>query len=131
MESPAPFNATGPASRDITAVEFEGDHLTLTLDQAKLVDKFRQDVRLCRTKEEKFEKCIRKRDELLEEVDRMAFLLVSIERVMLEECPEYMQRKVDQRAGRRRLQKTMLQSGSGSLALPYADRMLYPNSSRL
>jgi hypothetical protein len=60
-----------PAFAHATPVEYEID-LLLTAPEAKLVEKFRQDIRLCKTDTEKFDKCVEKRDELLEEKYQLA-----------------------------------------------------------
>jgi hypothetical protein len=65
----------------------------LTSDQAKLIEKFHQDVRLCNTDTEKFEMCVQKQDELLEGNDRLAFLLATLDHVMSVGCAKFRQTK--------------------------------------
>lgn len=74
------------------AVEYEVD-LLFTAHEAKLVEEFRQDIRLCETDTEKFDKCVQKRDELLEENDRLVLRLAAFDHVMSAECALYKGRK--------------------------------------
>jgi hypothetical protein len=73
-------------------VEYEVD-LLLTAHEAKLVEKFRQDIRLCETDAERFDKCLQKRDELLEENDRLVLRLAAFDHVMSAECLTYRGRR--------------------------------------
>ena len=84
--------STAPAFAHAPAVEYEVD-LLLTAHEAKLVEEFRQDIRLCETDTEKFDKCVQKRDELLEESDRLVLRLAAFDHVMSAECALYKGRK--------------------------------------
>jgi hypothetical protein len=84
--------STAPAFAHASALAYEVD-LLLTAHEAKLVEKFRQDIRLCETDTEKFDKCIQKRDELLEESDRLVLRLAAFDHVMSAECALYRGRK--------------------------------------
>ena len=84
--------STTPASLDAPAAEFEIE-LLLTSYEASLVERFRQDIRLCETDAEKFGKCMQKRDELLEENDRLVLRLAAFDYVMSVECVSYKGRK--------------------------------------
>lgn len=64
----------------------------MSAPEANLVDKFRQDIRLCKTDTE-IDKCIQKRDELLEENDRLVLRLAVFEHVISVECLGYRERK--------------------------------------
>jgi hypothetical protein len=74
-----------PAVAHALAVEYEVV-LLLTAHEAKLVEEFRQDIRLCETDTEKFDRCLQKRDELLEENDRLVLRLAAFDHVMSAEC---------------------------------------------
>ncbi len=84
--------STAPAVGHAPAVEYEVD-LLLTAHEAKLVDEFRQDIRLCESDTEKFDKCVQKRDELLEENDRLVLRMAAFDYVMSAECAFYRGRK--------------------------------------
>jgi hypothetical protein len=88
----AASGSTAPAVPHTPAVEYEVD-LLLTAHEAKLVEKFRQDIRLCETDTERFDKCLQKRDELLEENDRLVLRLAAFDHVMSTECPTYRGRR--------------------------------------
>ena len=81
-----------PASLDTPTAECEVE-LLLPRSEARLVEAFRHDIRLCETDTQKFGKCIQKRDELLEENDRFILRLAAFENVMSAECPSYRGRK--------------------------------------
>jgi uncharacterized ferredoxin-like protein len=74
------------------AVEYKVDIL-LTAHEAQPVEKFRQDIRLCETDTEIFDKCVQKRGELLEENDRLVLRLAAFDHVMSAECALYRGRK--------------------------------------
>src|SRR5437868_6169738 len=85
-------SSTAPASAHASDIEYEVD-LLLTAHEAQLVEEFRQDIRLCETDTAKFGKCVQKRDELLEENDKLVLRLAAFEHVMSAECPIYRGRK--------------------------------------
>ena len=85
-------SSTAPASAHASAVEYEVD-LLLTAHEAQVVEQFRQDIRLCENDTAKFDKCVQKRDELLEESDRLVVRLAAFEHVMSAECSAYRGRK--------------------------------------
>ncbi|KAK3983849.1 hypothetical protein QBC44DRAFT_390770 [Cladorrhinum sp. PSN332] len=85
-----------PVSLDAPTAEFEVE-LLLPRNEAKLVEAFRQEIRLCETDGEKFGKCIEKRDELLEENNGFILRLAAFENVMSAECIFYRGRKEDTR----------------------------------
>jgi len=90
-----PFGAVDgstTASSDAPTVAYEID-LLLTPNEAKLLEKFRHDIRLCQTDLERYDKCLQKRDELLEENDRLVLRLAAFEHVMSRECVWYRERK--------------------------------------
>lgn len=101
--------STAPAFAH-TPIEYEAD-LLLTAPEAKLVEKFRQDIRLCKTDTAKFNKCIQKRDELLEGNDRLVLRLAAFERVMSIECLKYRERKERTRP---RLNRPMIAQEDGA-----------------
>ncbi|KAK0714206.1 hypothetical protein B0T26DRAFT_387359 [Lasiosphaeria miniovina] len=84
--------STAPVSSDVPSVEYEVE-LLLPRSEAKLVETFRQEIRLCETDTQKFGKCIQKRDELLEENDGFILRLTAFENVMSVECTSYRGRK--------------------------------------
>jgi len=81
-----------PATRDAPTVATEID-LLLTPNEAKLIEKFRRNIRLCKSDSERYDKCMQKRDELLEQNDKLVLLLAAFEQVMLVECVRYEERK--------------------------------------
>ncbi len=87
-----PPRRSPPLAAGAPAVEYEVD-LLLTAHEAQLVEEFRQEIRLCETDAAKFDKCAQKRDELLEESDRLVLWLAAFEHVMSAECPAYRGRK--------------------------------------
>jgi hypothetical protein len=80
------------ASPSVPTTQYEID-LLLTADEAKLIETFRQEIHFCETDTEKFDKCIQKRDELLEENDKLVLRLAAFEHVMSAECILYRGRK--------------------------------------
>ncbi|KAK3897100.1 ATP synthase subunit alpha [Staphylotrichum tortipilum] len=93
---PSPLLAAGGSTAPVFAhaptVEYEVD-LLLTAHEVKLVEEFRQDIRLCETDTKKFDKCAQKRDELLEENDKLVLRLAVFDHVMSAECALYRGRK--------------------------------------
>ncbi|KAK3343935.1 hypothetical protein B0T25DRAFT_572915 [Lasiosphaeria hispida] len=80
------------ASPSVPTTKYEID-LLLNPDDAKLIETFRQEIHFCETDTEKFDKCIQKRDELLEENDKLVLRLTAFEHVMSAECILYRGRK--------------------------------------
>ena len=87
-----PDNSTAPASPDTLSTENKVN-LVLTSQEAKLIEKFRQEIRLCETDTEKYSKYIQKQDELLEKNDRLVLQLAAFEQVMSVEYATYRGRK--------------------------------------
>ena len=90
-----PFGAVDgstTASSDAPTVAYEID-LLLTPNEAKLLEKFRHDIRLYQTDTEKYSKCIQKRDELLKDNDRLVLRLAAFEYVISIEYARYRERK--------------------------------------
>ena len=85
-------SSTASAFAHTSAVEYEVD-LLLTAHEAQLVEEFRRDIRLCETDTARFDKCVQKRDELLEESDRLVLRLAAFEHVMSAECLMYRGRR--------------------------------------
>ncbi|KAK4456960.1 hypothetical protein QBC42DRAFT_48711 [Cladorrhinum samala] len=81
-----------PVSSDVPGEEYEVE-LLLPRSEARLVETFRQAIRLCETDIEKFGKCIQKRDELLEENNGFLLRLAAFENVMSAECNLYRGKK--------------------------------------
>ncbi|KAK4143587.1 uncharacterized protein C8A04DRAFT_12237 [Dichotomopilus funicola] len=53
----------------------------------------REEFRLCETDTQRYDLCVQKRDELLDQQTRLQTLAAACERVMSSECPEYGRRK--------------------------------------
>lgn len=92
LPPPPVGDATVHSSSNVPTVECDLD-LLLTSYEAKRIETFRRDIRLCKTDTEKYDKCIQKRDELLEESDKLVLRLAAFENVMSLECVSYKGRK--------------------------------------
>jgi hypothetical protein len=73
--------------------ESDDDSIILTTSQFQRVTQFRDDIRLCKTDPERYEACVRVRDELLSEHAGVQLLAAACEHVMFTECAEYKERK--------------------------------------
>ncbi|KAK0656528.1 hypothetical protein B0T16DRAFT_425083 [Cercophora newfieldiana] len=73
--------------------EPDDDAIVLAPDQASQVDRFRDELRLCETDTHRYDLCVQKRDELLDQHTGLQILVAACERVMSTECPEYRRRK--------------------------------------
>ncbi|KAK0749761.1 hypothetical protein B0T18DRAFT_407523 [Schizothecium vesticola] len=91
-ETTAQGPSATPVSSDVPGAECDVE-LLLPRSDARLVEAFRHDIRLCETDTQKLGKCIQKRDELLEENDGFILRLAAFENVMSAECPSYRGRK--------------------------------------
>jgi len=69
------------------------DAIVLAPDQASQVDRFREELRLCETDTQRYDLCVQKRDELLDQHTGLQILVAACEHVMSTECPEYRRRK--------------------------------------
>jgi hypothetical protein len=92
-------NQCSESSRAIEPVEMrpnaemDDDAIILAPDQASLVDHFREELRHCETDTQRYDLCVRKRDELLDQHTGLQILVAACEKVMSTECPEYRRRK--------------------------------------
>lgn len=73
--------------------EPDDDAIVLAPDQASHVDRFREELRLCETDTQRYDLCVQKRDELLDQHTGLQILVAACERVMSTECPEYRRRR--------------------------------------
>ncbi|KAK3364015.1 hypothetical protein B0T25DRAFT_57010 [Lasiosphaeria hispida] len=69
------------------------DTIVLAPDQASQVELFREELRLCSTDTQRYDLCVQKRDELLDQHTGLQILVAACEQVMSTECPEYRRRK--------------------------------------
>ena len=73
----------------------------LTREQAQQVEHFREDLRLCETDTERYEICVRKRDDLLAQNDGLQILFAVCEQAMSAGCTEYKEWKENKAKARR------------------------------
>ncbi|KAK0613158.1 hypothetical protein B0T17DRAFT_593337 [Bombardia bombarda] len=73
--------------------EPDDDAIILAPDQASEVDRFRDELRICETDAQRYDLCVQKRDELLDQHTTLQILVAACEHVMSTECPEYRRRK--------------------------------------
>lgn len=71
----------------------DDDGIVLAPDQATQVNRFREELRICETDAQRYELCVQKRDELLDQHTGLQILVAACEHVMSVECPEYRRRK--------------------------------------
>ncbi|KAK6206185.1 hypothetical protein QIS74_13604 [Colletotrichum tabaci] len=72
---------------DSTAVS--DDALLLDACQAKQIDRFRDEIRLCQDEATRYRLCLQTRDDLLSQHSSLQFLIAAFDQVMLAECAEY------------------------------------------
>jgi len=73
--------------------EPDDDAIVLAPDQDTQVDRFREELRICETDAQRYELCVQKRDELLDQYAGVQVLVAACEQVMSVECPEYRRRR--------------------------------------
>ena len=69
------------------------DDIVLPRQEQATLDRFRENLSLCKSDDEKFEVCIRYRDNMLAENTKLQFLAARIERVMSTECTEFWKKR--------------------------------------
>jgi hypothetical protein len=96
MTSPS---QTQPLFAERTSDEIDDDDYSILLspDQLQRVAQFREEIGLCQTDLDRYQACVRIRDEILGEDARVRLLAAACEHVMSSECSEYQKRK--QRSG--------------------------------
>ncbi|KAL8299207.1 hypothetical protein RB594_003659 [Gaeumannomyces avenae] len=73
----------------IPAGDLGDDLLVLSLDQARQINQFRTQIRLCETDTEKYELCAQTRDDVLERHTEVQLLVAAYEHIIVDECVGY------------------------------------------
>jgi hypothetical protein len=71
----------------------DDDDIVLPRQEQATLDRFRENLSLCKSDDEKFEVCIRYQDNMLAENTKLQFLAARIERVMSTECTEFWKKR--------------------------------------
>jgi hypothetical protein len=71
----------------------DDDDIVLPRNEQVILDEFRENLSLCKNEDEKFEVCIRYRDNMLAENTKLQFLAARIERVISTECNEFWKKR--------------------------------------
>ena len=91
LRPPGSVDVPAPSVGRVSRTEPDDDSLVLSRDQGEQVDRFRCEIRLCETDDEKYDLCVRTRDRLLAHHSGLLMLIAACERVMFVECAEYKQ----------------------------------------
>ncbi|KAL8367055.1 hypothetical protein RB599_010966 [Gaeumannomyces hyphopodioides] len=73
----------------IPAGDLGDDLLVLSLNQARHINQFRTQIRLCETDTEKYELCAQTRDDVLERHTEVQLLIAAYEHIIVDECVGY------------------------------------------
>lgn len=73
--------------------DLDDGSFTLTPEQASQADCFREELRSCETDAARYELCVQKREELLDQQTELQLLIATCELIMSTECPTYRRRK--------------------------------------
>ncbi|EJT69136.1 hypothetical protein GGTG_13245 [Gaeumannomyces tritici R3-111a-1] len=73
----------------------------LSLDQARQINQFRTQIRLCETDTEKYELCAQTRNDVLEWHTEVQLLVAAYEHIIVDECAEYKEWKEKRGEGQR------------------------------
>src|SRR6266699_3062867 len=82
---PADPNVHAPLNES----SIDDDCIVLSADHVQQVAQFCDEIRLCKTDSEKYELCVRTRNELLNEHTGVQLLAAACEHIMLTQCTEY------------------------------------------
>ena len=85
----------------IPAGNFGDDLLVLSLDQARQINQFRAQIRLCESDTEKYELCAQTRDDVLERHTEVQLLVAAYEHIIVDECVGYKEWKEKRGEGQR------------------------------
>ncbi|KAL8366290.1 hypothetical protein RB595_004861 [Gaeumannomyces hyphopodioides] len=85
----------------IPAGDLGDDLLVLSLDQARQINQFRAQIRLCETDTEKYELCAQTRDDVLERHTEVQLLVAAYEHIIVDECVGYKEWKEKRGEGQR------------------------------